>query len=341
MKRIFTAIWLAALLSVMPGLIFAQGTEMLNPNESDTQEKSVESEETEEEGKESWEIVVTATKLETSSKEVASSITVINKQQIQEMQKETILDVLRTVPSLDVVQSGGPGKATSVFIRGAKSEHTLVLIDGVEMNDPVSAGRSFDFAHLTTDNVARIEIIRGPQSTLYGSDAIGGIINIITESGKGKSTGFISGETGSLKTLRGQAGISGGTELLNYSLGLSVWDTEGISAAGEQYGNIEKDGYKNTSFSGKVGVTPNDNFDAVFTVRYLNADADLDESGGTGGDDPNYKATWKQLFMRGQARLSLFNNLWEQKLGISLSNHDREYLNETDEDHPRFCRKHV
>jgi vitamin B12 transporter len=334
MNKIFLATLLAVLLSVIPSLIFAWGTETSNPNEADTQEKGVKSEETEEQAKEAWEIVVTATRLETSSKEVASSITVINKQRILEMQKEKVLDVLRTVPFLDVVQTGGPGKSTSVFIRGAKSEHTLVLIDGVEMNDPISPGRSFDFAHLTTDNIERIEVLRGPQSTLYGSDAIGGVINIITERGAGKPTGFISGEGGSLKTLRGQAGISGGTELFNYSLGASTWDTEGISAASEQYGNTEKDGYKNTSFSGKVGITPSDNFDAVFVLRYLNADADLDNSGGAGGDDPNNTATWKQLFLKGQARLSLFSDFWEQKLGISLSSHDREYLNETDPDHP-------
>jgi len=143
------------------------------------------------------EIVVTATRIETPTREVGSSITVITDQEIKEKQKTTVLEVLRSVPGLDVVQSGGPGRTTSVFIRGAKSEHTLVLIDGIELNDPISTGRSYDFADLTTDNIERIEIIRGPQSTLYGSDAIGGVINIITKKGKGKPSGFASVEGGS------------------------------------------------------------------------------------------------------------------------------------------------
>jgi len=325
---------LAVILSVTPNLFFSQESESSNSNKANSQEKISKLKKTEKKSKEAFEIIVTATKLETPSDEVGSSFTVISKQQIQAMQKKTVLDILRVVPGLDVVQAGGPGKATSVFIRGAKSEHTLVLIDGVDLADPLSTGRAFNFAHLTTDNVERIEIIRGPQSTLYGSDAIAGVINIITEQGKGRTNGFFSGEGGSLKTLRGQGGIQGGNDRINYSLGLSHWDTEGISLAGEQYANSEKDGYKNTTFSSKIGLAPAEHFNFDLILRYINAESDIDNSGGPGGDDPNSKETSKQLFFRGQARISLFNDLWEQKLGFSLSNHDRKYRNDPDDDHP-------
>ncbi|HRT96425.1 MAG TPA: TonB-dependent receptor plug domain-containing protein, partial [Planctomycetota bacterium] len=131
------------------------------------------------------EVMVTATRLETPAKQVGSSITVITRKEIEQKKQATVLELLRTVPGVDVVQAGPAGGQSSVFLRGAKSEHTLVLLDGVELNDPITPGRSFDWAHLTADNVERIEVLRGPQSTLYGSDAIGGVINIITRKGQG------------------------------------------------------------------------------------------------------------------------------------------------------------
>ncbi|MBM4278878.1 MAG: TonB-dependent receptor, partial [Deltaproteobacteria bacterium] len=141
-------------------------------------------------------VVVTATRVETPIEEIASSITVIPSEEIVRKQKTSVLEVLRGLPGLDVVQTGGTGGTTSIFLRGANSEHTLVMIDGVEVNDPISPGRSYDFAHLTVDNIERIEVIRGPQSTLYGSDAIGGVINIITKKGEGKPKFSLSAEGG-------------------------------------------------------------------------------------------------------------------------------------------------
>ncbi|PIX23965.1 MAG: TonB-dependent receptor, partial [Deltaproteobacteria bacterium CG_4_8_14_3_um_filter_45_9] len=166
-------------------------------------------------------VVVTATRVETPVEEIASSITVISSKEIERKQKTTVLEVLRDIPGLDVVQTGGVGRLTSIFIRGANSEHTLVMIDGVEVNDPISPGRSYDFAHLTVDNIERIEVIRGPQSTLYGSEAIGGVVNIITKKGEGKPKFFLSAEGGSFTTFRESTGVRGGNKWVNYSLGIS------------------------------------------------------------------------------------------------------------------------
>jgi vitamin B12 transporter len=325
------AMLLLAFLFVVPSMVTAQESEFTEVPET-TKQSGGKAKKTKEEKTE--EVVVTATRIETASREVGSSITVITNQQIDESQNTTVLEVLRTVPSLDVIRSGGPGGQTSVFIRGAQSEHTLVLIDGVEMNDPITPGRSYDFASLATDNIERIEIIRGPQSILYGSDAIGGVINIITKRGKGTPHGFMSAEGGSFNTFTEKAGVSGANQWANYSLGIYHWATDGISAASEKDGNHEKDGYENTSISTKLGVTPAENFDADFILRYINAKADIDNFGGVGGDDPNNKADLEQLFFRTQARLSLFNDLWEQELGFSLTDLDREYRNGTDADHP-------
>jgi len=280
------------------------------------------------------EIVVTANRSETALDEIGSSISVLTREEIEQSKKAFVLDLLRSVPSLDVVRSGGPGGQTYVGIRGAKSEHTLVLLDGVRMNDPSAPGSSFNFANLNTDNVERIEVLRGPQSTLYGSDALGGVINIITRRGKGKPSGFVSAEGGSFSTAREKAVVSGGTDVLRYSLGLSREDTGGISSAGKQYGNHETDGYHATSVSTRLGVTPSRIFDVDCIVRYLDTKSDMDNGGGSGQDDPNFIVRSKQVFVRGQGRLSLFDDLWEQKLGISFSNLDREYRNDTDASHP-------
>jgi len=280
------------------------------------------------------EVVVTANRLETATREVGSSITVITAQQIEQRQQTLLLDVLRSVPSIDVVQNGGPGSATSVFMRGANSEHTLVLLDGIELNDPSAPGGGYDFANLPTDNIERVEILRGPQSTLYGSRAMGGVINIITKRGKGKPTGFLSAQGGSFNTAAEKAGISGGTDLYNYSLGLSRFDTSGFSAAGKRQGNTENDGYQNTSVNTRLGIMPASNLSVDFIVNYLKNRADLDNNGGFGGDDPNYIQKTEQISFRSQADLALFDNLWEQRLGVSFNDLSRDVNNGTDSAHP-------
>ncbi len=280
------------------------------------------------------EIVVTATRSEAALNEVGSSVTVISREEIEQRNKTFVLDLLRSVPSVDVTRSGGPGGQTYVGIRGAKQEHTLVLVDGVRVNDPASTGGSFDFANLPTDTIERIEILRGPQSTLYGSDAMGGVITIITRRGEGKPTGFVSAQGGSFSTAREQASVSGGAGPLNFSLGLSREDTRGISSAGEQYGNHETDAYHATSVSTRLGVAPSRNFGFDCIVRYLNDKTDLDNGGGAGQDDPNSIVRSEQVLVRGQGRLSLFDDRWEQKLGISFTNLDRNYRNDIDASHP-------
>ncbi len=279
-------------------------------------------------------VVVTATRVETPIEEIASSMTVISSKEIERKQKTTVLEALRDIPGLDVVQTGGVGSHTSIFLRGANSEHTLVMIDGVEVNDPISPGRSYDFAHLTVDNIERIEVIRGPQSTLYGSDAIGGVINIITKKGEGRPKFFASAEGGTFMTFRESTGVSGGNSWINYSLGLSRFDTNGISAANKKDGNYERDGYENTSLSARLGFAPQENLDVDFILHYINAKTDLDNSGGVGGDDPNYVQNAKQFLFRPQVGLSLFDNRWMQRLGFSITEHNRDCKNKKDPQHP-------
>jgi vitamin B12 transporter len=279
------------------------------------------------------EIVITATGLETPLREVASSMTVITGQEIERRGKTEVLGVLRAEPGLDVVRNGGPGGATSIFMRGADSDQTLVLIDGIEVNDPIF-NRAFDFANLTVDNIERIEVLRGPQSTIYGSDAMGGVINIITKKGEGKPRLSVWGEAGSLATYRLGAGLLGGHGVVGYSLGASWLDTEGISAARRKDGNREKDGHENATLSARLGITPVESLGLDFTARYTDSEKDIDNSGGPGGDDPNHVFETGQLLLRAAARLSLFEGLWEQELGGSITDYDTDESNDPDPDHP-------
>ncbi len=280
------------------------------------------------------EVIVTATRMETPTSEVASSTTVITGDELAGSQADTVYDALRGVEGLDVVRSGGAGKRTSVFIRGAESRHTLVLIDGVEANDPSSAGRTFDFANLSADNIERIEVIRGPQSILYGSDAIGGVINIITKKGAGAPRASLTAEGGSFSTFSGRADLAGAAGSTGYSVSVSALDTEGISSANEKDGNSEKDGYENRTVSARLDFTPAENWSAGCTFRYTDTYSEIDSGGGPGGDDLNNVGDASHAVFGAHAGFSLLDDAWEQKISVSLADHDRQFRNDPDEAHP-------
>lgn len=281
------------------------------------------------------EVTVTATRLETPLKEIASSITVITREDMERMKKTTVLEVLQEIIGLSVIQNGPSGGAGSLFLRGGNSEHTLILMDGVELNDPISPSRSLDLAHLTLDNIERIEILRGPQSTLYGSDALSGVVNIITQKGHGPLKITFSGLGGSYGTLFNQANINGGNQKIHYSLGAAYLQSNGFSAASSNYeGNKEKDGYRNLSFCGRFGIRFTDYLDLDLIFRAKETKADIDNFGGAFGDDPNNVQNYSSLFLKGEVRTLLINNQWEQKMAFSLVDYDRNHQNLTDPAHP-------
>ena len=152
-------------------------------------------------------LVVTPTRLPTPESEVGSSITVITSEEIERKQERTLPDALKDVPGLNVVQTGGPGGTTSVFIRGANSNQTKVFIDGIDATDPATG--TFNFEHVLTWDIDRVEIERGPQSGLYGADAIGGVVNIITKTGSGPAQVGGSIEGGSFGTFNQNGGVRG------------------------------------------------------------------------------------------------------------------------------------
>jgi len=241
-------------------------------------------------------IVVTANRYPTSIEEVGSSISVIDEEEIEKKKQPTVLELLRTLPGLEVSETGGPGRTVSVFIRGAESDHTLVLIDGVRANDNTTG--QFDFANLKAENIERIEVLRGAQSVLYGSDAIGGVINIITKTAEEGTHGSVSVEAGSKGTQQYKAAGSFGSELFHTSTTVSYFDTDGISAAASNRGNPEGDSHDNFSISNRSGFRFLEDGSADLTVRYSTAEAELDGFDFAVGavDDLNYLQENDDLF---------------------------------------------
>ncbi len=280
--------------------------------------------------KQEKEVVISASRMDESPRDVGSDIFVVPSRDLQNAQQRMLSRALREVPALDVNQSGGPGGLTSVFMRGANSGQTLVLIDGVIVNDPSDFNRGFDFANLTTDNVERIEVLLGPQSVLYGSDAMGGVINVITHRGQGNPQALFTLEGGSFATYRGMVNVSGSSDLVNYSFGASHSQTAGISSAARWDGNHERDGNRNDTFSGRIGVTPVSWFDLDVVARGTSSQTDIDNGGGPGQDDPNNVLSSNEFLFRVAPRVRLFDNVWEQTLAFSLSTHNNHDDNPPD-----------
>lgn len=260
------------------------------------------------------EVVVTATRTETEIREIASSISTISRSDIEKRQFVSVTDLLNSSPSIFIPRQGGIGKLSNLFLRGGNSDHTLVLIDGIKANDPTSPNNSFDFGNLLSDDIERIEILRGPQSTLYGSNAMAGVINIITRK-PGKTPALdLSGEGGSNNFYRGNISARGSFSGFNYSLNYSRVKTDGISAIKSNNGSSEKDGYKTNAVSSKIGYKFSNKVIANFLYDFQIGDSDIDK-GSKFGDDPNYKYKTEAQFIGANINLGLFNG-WQQKLSL-------------------------
>lgn len=270
------------------------------------------------------EVIVTATKTEGYQAETGSSTTVITADDLKKKGKRTVLEVLRDVPGVSVMQYGSFGGGTSIYLRGSKPGHTLVMLDGMELNDPMGTDRSFNFAHLLTDNIERIEIVRGAQSTLYGSDAMGGVINVITKKGQGKPKWEASLEGGSHNTFKETLGLSGSLDKLKFSLSLLRLDTDGVSKAAD---GSEDDGYENTTFSTRLAYALFEDANLDFVLRRIDAKYDYDD--GSNQDDPNKIGWWKSI-MGKIAFDQAVNSIWDHNISFSYSETERKYKDDPD-----------
>lgn len=273
-------------------------------------------------------IVVTATRTEISRAQVGSSISVLTAKEIEERQYSFTVDALRSLPGITVSQNGPFGGSASVRIRGAASDQTLVLIDGVVVNDPSSPGAGFDFANLDPNDIERIEVLRGPQSTLYGSQAIGGVVNIITKraSGPFSVSGFV--EAGSYNTLRSGVTVAGREGETDYRVSANGIRSNGISKADENDGNTEEDGYRSYTVGGNVGSNLTEALRVEGSLRYSDSRNEFDGFGfATGVVDADAVGHTRELQASGSVYLSTFAGQLENSLTASYAMVDRD--NET------------
>jgi vitamin B12 transporter len=274
--------------------------------------------------------VVSPTGIVTPINQVASSVTVITAQDIATQQYRTVPEALNTVPGLNVVQSGGTGAQTSIFMRGTNSNHTKVFVDGVDVSDP-STG-TFDFAHLLTADMAQIEVLRGPQSGLYGSDAIGGVISIITQKGEGPARWTAMNEAGSFGTFNQSIGVSGSQDNVSYAASVShvhasdvpVTPLQLLPAGQQATGN----NYDNMTYSTKTGVNLSDSLTWNSVLRYTESTLLF-----TGNNTPNAdftvffpdaqqsQQTIHQFTGREEAVWSLLDGRIKNYFGVNYTNY--------------------
>lgn len=277
------------------------------------------------------EVVVSATKNQTSTLELANSVTVIDSAEIANRNSFNVFELLKNEYGVSFTRQGGPGTLSNISIRGGNSDYTLVLVDGIEVNLSSDPSNVYDFAFLSTDNIQSIEVLRGPQSTLYGSNSLAGVVNVITKKGIGKPNFSLLADAGSYKTYKTSLGMNGSVSDFNYSVSLNRSESKGFSAASEKFGNSEKDGYKKDNISSRFGYDSNGTTELNLFMNYNKSISDYDQSGGKFGDDPTYVFNQEEFSFRGEGKFNLFEGKWNQKLGASIIRNIRKYSFEVSE----------
>ena len=274
-------------------------------------------------------IVVTANRAERSVDDVGQSVTVIDDAEITVRQSQAVADLLRTVPGVSVTRSGGIGTAASVNIRGADPQQTLLLVDGVKLDDPASPSGGFDFGNLLVGNIARIEVVRGSQSVIWGSRAIGGVVNVITRAPSDDPELNARAEYGWRNTVNAVANASGKFGPVSASVGGNYLRSNGFSAFD---GGAERDGYRNYGANGKLAVAVSDALSLEARGRYSDGRVDLDGFAPPTfafGDTGDTSTTRESSGYAG-AKLALFDGRFVNRAGVSYSRTDRTNFDHAD-----------
>jgi vitamin B12 transporter len=278
-------------------------------------------------------LVVTATRTETEIDSSGTSISVLTAGDIALRQAGFVTDLLRSLPGVTGNRNGGLGGSTDIIIRGIGGGRVLVLVDGVEVNDASTSRNTFNFANLVTDNIERIEVLRGSQGSLWGSDAIGGVINIITKQPAKPISARFSAEGGSFGTRQFNSGISGRRDQFWFDLSAAHINTTGISAADAINGNSEKDRYKNATLASKAGVQLGNIGKISGHVRFTDGTNEFDSFDSTFGvRDGDERSETERLDGRIAFDASLLDGKFDNKLFAAWTETDRLFLVDGGED---------
>ncbi len=306
MNRILYSVCAAALLSAAP----AMAAQALLPVELDG-------------------VVVTANRAPRPIATVGGQITLIGPSALRESQVIAVSDLLAQTPGVVVSRAGGLGGAASLRIRGAEESHTAVLIDGVKLNDPSATAGGYNFGNLLVGDIDHIEVLRGAQSVLWGSQAIGGVVNIITRVPEQTLEGRLDAEVGSQNTAYLRAGLGGKSERVQWQAAAARYVTDGVSSFSQARGGKERDGYRHTGASGKARIAVTDQLSLDLRAVYskgrngfdgfpapLFAFADTDEYGTT-----------RDIVAYAGANLALLEGRLVNRLGYAYTDTDRHNFN--------------
>lgn len=271
-------------------------------------------------------VIVSANRIAQETSRIGDSVTVITAKEQRRTQKTAVSDLLATTPGITVARTGGFGSTTTLRIRGAESHQTMVLIDGVKLNDPSSASGEFNFADLITTDFAQIEVLRGPQSTLWGSQAIGGVVNIVTPVPEGPLSAIVSAEGGTHNTAIVRGSVQSGGDRLAWRVGGNYMTSDGISSYSREQGGREADGYRNVGFNARGILRITDNVSAELRSTWSNGRSEFD-----GFPPPNYTitdtsdyGTTKELTTYAGLKINALDGRFENRIGFAYTDTDRK-----------------
>ncbi|QOV94717.1 TonB-dependent siderophore receptor [Novosphingobium sp. ES2-1] len=276
-------------------------------------------------------IIVSANRTQQSTSEVAQSVTVITLDDIATRQSAGVADLLRSVPGITVTSNGGLGTTTSVNIRGAESDQTVALFDGVKLNDPSTPGGGFNFGNLLTGNIERIEVVRGSQSVLWGSQAIGGVVNIVTRAPTEKLALNLASEYGWRDTARVVGNISGKFGPVSANVGAGYLRTDGFSTFNETRGGTERDGYRNIGANAKFNIALSDAVSVDLRGWYSDGKVGIDgfpPPTYSFGDTPEFART-KELIGYAGLNAALFDGRFRNRIAYTLTDTRRRNVDLT------------
>ena len=267
------------------------------------------------------EVVVVAGRTPERADHVGQQVTVLTAEDLKAQQTPVLSDVLSHTPGVSFSRNGGVGTPTQVYIRGAETGQTVVLIDGVKLNDPSATDTGYNFGNLLVGDVSRVEILRGPQSVLWGSQAIGGVINLVTADPTKPFETDLTAEGGSNNWYMGRAGVGGKTDRVTWRATAAYLSTTGVSAFDEAKGGRESDGYKNVGASARAEVRVTDQLSLDLRGVYSHGRADFDgfpAPNFTFADDREYGITEDFVGYAG-ARLALLDGRFTNRVAFAYT----------------------